>query len=255
LKQSQTNAHEKEQGNTMLAVIIPAHNEAQLIEQCVRSAVRASQHPGLGGEEVRVYVVLDSCTDDTERIARSLGAEILHVQIRNVGVARATGASAALAHGARWLAFSDADTVVAADWLVQQLRCGSDVVCGVISVSDWTAHCPAVRENFVATYRDADGHRHIHGANLGVSATAYRSVGGFRPRVSNEDVALVEALIARGASIAWSAAPRVVTSARLDSRAPAGFGAALRAVSERLTAAAGTPGEVELRSSGTEGHA
>jgi hypothetical protein len=160
--------------------------------------------------------------------------------MRNVGAARATGAQRALAQGARWLAFSDADTTAPADWLVQQLRCRTDVVCGVISIENWTGHSAAVRQDFIATYRDTDGHRHVHGANLGVSAEAYRAVGGFRPLASNEDVSLVEALIAVNASIAWSAAVRVVTCARLDSRAPLGFGAALRAVSWRLAASDGT---------------
>jgi glycosyltransferase involved in cell wall biosynthesis len=242
--------YKREKGNSMIAVIIPAHNEAQHIGVCIRSVILAAQHPHLGDEEVRVYVVLDSCNDDTERIARSLAVEVLEVDTRNVGVAREAGARAALSSNARWLAFSDADTVVAADWLVQQLRCGTDVVCGVISVTDWSGHSPAVRDNFVKTYRDADGHRHIHGANLGVSADAYLSVGGFPPRVSREDVALVEALVASGASIAWSAAPRVVTSARLDSRAPGGFGATLRAVSATLEEAPGKADEVRLQMAG-----
>jgi hypothetical protein len=66
-----------------------------------------------------------------------------------------------------------------------------------------------------------------------VSAEAYVRVGGFAPVEHNEDVALVEALIANGASIAWSAAPRVVTSARTDFRALKGFGATLVDVSRR----------------------
>lgn len=218
----------------MLAVVVPAHNEAAYIGACVRSALRAARHPALAGEEVRIFVVLDSCTDGTGAVAAALDAHILLVETRNVGAARATGAAAALAQGARWLAFTDADTTVAPDWLVQQLRCQADAVCGVIRVADWTGHSDAVREDFVATYRDVDGHRHIHGANLGVSAKAYSLVKGFQPLASNEDVALVEALIAAGVVVAWSAAPRVITSARLDSRAPGGFGAALREVSGRL---------------------
>jgi glycosyltransferase involved in cell wall biosynthesis len=224
----------------MPAVVIPAHNEAHLISPCVRSVVQASRHPELDGEEVGIFVVMDSCTDETGLIAASLGAQVLSVEMRNVGAARATGAQRALAQGARWLAFSDADTTAPADWLVQQLRCRTDVVCGVISIENWTGHSAAVRQDFIATYRDTDGHRHVHGANLGVSGEAYRAVGGVRPLASNEDVSLVEALIAVNASIAWSAAVRVVTCARLDSRAPLGFGAALRAVSWRLAASDGT---------------
>lgn len=84
-----------------------------------------------------------------------------------------------------------------------------------------------MREHYASTYNDVEGHRHIHGANLGVSAEAYRRAGGFQPLKSSEDVALVNGLLSSGAAIAWSATPRVVTSARRDFRAPDGFGATL----------------------------
>lgn len=223
-------------GKIMLAVVVPAHNEEAFIGRCLRSITCASVHPGLAGEEVRVFVVSDSCSDRTAAIARGLDANVLPVVKRNVGAARATGARAALLQGARWLSFTDADTTVANDWLVQQLHCRTDVVCGVISVDDWSGHSQAVQDDFVATYKDVNGHRHIHGANLGISGSAYKLVGGFQPQVSNEDVALVEALIAAGATITWSAECRVVTSARSDSRAPDGFGAALCAAGRRFSA-------------------
>jgi hypothetical protein len=104
------------------------------------------------------------------------------------------------------------------------LALGADAVCGSICVDDWTAHPQELRDYFRRTYMDADGHRHVHGANLGVSAQAYLRAGGFAPLACSEDVALVEQLQATGARIAWSAAPRVVTSARRASRARGGFG-------------------------------
>jgi glycosyltransferase involved in cell wall biosynthesis len=220
----------------MLGIIIPAHNEAAHIGECVSAAQRAASHHQLLGEEVRVIVIVDHCADDTESIASSLGAEVISVSARNVGVARAVGARRALALGARWLAFTDADTLVADDWLVQQLACGADAVCGVVSIHDWSPHREAVREHFGRTYTDADNHRHIHGANLGVSARAYVRAGGFPPLETSEDVALVEALISQGVNIAWSASPRVVTSARTDFRAKEGFGATLVDVSRRYPA-------------------
>ena len=61
----------------------------------------------------------------------------LAVQARNVGLARQAGAQALLAAGARWLAFTDADSEVADDWLVAQLRhqqAGADAVCGCVTV-------------------------------------------------------------------------------------------------------------------------
>ena len=217
----------------MLAIVIPAHNEAAHIGACVAAARRAAHHHQLLGEPARVIVVADSCTDETGDIAQALGADVACIEARNVGIARACGAERALALGARWLAFTDADTTVAQDWLVRQLECRADAVCGVIGVHDWSPHLGAVREHFGRTYTDADGHRHIHGANLGVSAQAYLRAGGFPPLESSEDVAFVEALIATGASIEWSASPRVVTSARTDFRAKQGFGATLLEVSRR----------------------
>lgn len=222
----------------MIGVVIPAHNEARHIAACLRSVREAARCPSLQGEAVRVVVALDYCTDDTHAIASRLGAECIFVCACNVGVARAHGAQRALDAGARWLAFTDADSTVAPDWLHAQLAQGSEVVCGTVAVADWSDWPPQLRRQHEAAYTDADGHRHVHGANLGVCAAAYRRVGGFAPLPTSEDVALVDALREGGASIAWSAAPRVVTSARKNFRAPGGFGAALRRVHAEVTGVA-----------------
>jgi len=214
----------------LIAVVVPAHDEEAVIGACLDSIGVAARWPALGGEPVLVVVALDTCSDGTERIARERGARVLRLGERNVGAARALGATFALEAGARWLAFTDADSTVAPDWLAAQLAQGSDAVCGTIAVDDWGSYGEPLNRHFDATYTDADGHRHIHGANLAVSAVAYRRAGGFMPLVSSEDVALVAALTASGASIAWSAAPRVVTSARRSYRAPGGFGATLERV-------------------------
>ncbi|MDB5828942.1 MAG: glycosyl transferase family 2, partial [Variovorax sp.] len=221
----------------MIGIVIPAHNEAEHIGATLAAVTRAAIHPSLDGEPVRVMVVLDSCDDDTGAIAatycRAHDVTMLPLSVRNVGMARAAGAAQLLDDGARWLAFTDADTIVSPDWLVTQLAQDADAVCGSIGIDDWSAHgthSDFIRDHFARTYTDADGHRHIHGANLGVSAEAYRRVGGFMPLACSEDVALVEALQAAGARIAWSAAPRVSTSARRNARARGGFGDTLLAV-------------------------
>ncbi|RST54013.1 glycosyltransferase [Variovorax sp. DXTD-1] len=217
----------------MIGIVIPAHDEGEHIGATLTAAMRAASHPGLGGETVVVVVVLDSCSDATGAIARAHGALTLSLSVRNVGAARAAGADMLLEAGARWLAFTDADTHVSPDWLEKQLAQQADVVCGSVGVRDWSAHgdnSAFICAHFARTYTDADGHRHVHGANLGVTAEAYRSVGGFPPMTCSEDVALVASLQMAGARIAWSAAPRVVTSARTDARARGGFGDTLLAV-------------------------
>lgn len=219
----------------MISVVVPAHNEEKLVGPCIESIVRAAQHTALDQEDVLVLVVLDHCTDSTGSVAQSRGASILTVSARNVGQARAAGAQAAIDAGARWLAFTDCDSVVAPDWLATQLALGAqgaDAVCGTVCVGDWADYGSNMQRHFAATYFDVDDHRHVHGANLGVSAAAYRRAGGFQHLPCGEDVALVRALEDAGAVVAWSAAPRVSTSARTDFRAPRGFGATLQRIEQ-----------------------
>ena len=211
----------------MIGVVIPAHNEEACLHACLSAVLEASRHPGLAAEPVCVVVVLDDCSDGSEAVARAHPVRVIQVNARKVGAARAAGAQCLLEAGARWLAFTDADTVVSPAWLVAQLGLGAQAVCGSVEVADWSAHGergPQVRRHFEQHYRDIDGHRHIHGANLGVCALAYQRAGGFEPIACSEDVALVQALQRSGATIAWSAVPRVLTSARMDPRAPGGFG-------------------------------
>jgi glycosyltransferase involved in cell wall biosynthesis len=226
----------------LIAAIVPAHNEEALVGDCVRSLVTAARCPALLGETVVVLVVLDACTDQTEAAAQRAGAETISLNARNVGATRAFGAQWAIKRQARWLAFTDADTVVTPSWISAQLSQRSDAVCGTVAVSDWGSYGERMRRHYDATYTDADGHSHIHGANLGVSSQAYLAAGGFPSVTSSEDVALVSALQRIGASVAWSAAPRVFTSARRAFRAPLGFGATLLQVefdSQALAASAG----------------
>lgn len=211
----------------MIGIVVPAHDEEERIAACVRSLRHAAAHPGLAGEPVEIIVALDACQDQTGALARQLGARTVELSARNVGLARQAGAKVALTCGARWLAFTDADSVVAPDWLAAQLALDAEVVCGTIAIEDWGVYGERMSRHFDLTYSDTDDHSHIHGANLGVSAEAYARAGGFAGLPTGEDVALVEALRASRARIAWSRAPRVVTSVRPNFKAPGGFGATL----------------------------
>lgn len=233
----------------MIGVVIPVHNEEDYLRACLASVRLAVTHPDLPAEEVRVLAVLDACSDASRHIAQGLDIEYLTIDSRNVGLARAAGAAALMQAGARWLAFTDADSVVAPTWLATQLALAAqqqaDAVCGTVAVDDWSVHgerASFLRRHFQATYFDRDQHRHIHGANLGMSAAAYRLAGGFAPLACGEDVALVQALLACGARISWSAVPRVTTSSRVASHARGGFGDTLSAVAQ-LPAFIGTPEE------------
>jgi len=208
----------------MIGILIPVHNEEALLGECLNAAMLAARHPHLHGEAVQILVVLDSCSDGSAAIARAQGVHCLAVQACNVGHARGVGAQHLLDLGARWIACTDADSRVAPDWLVAQLALGCDAVCGTVTVDAWSEGFDAAAQiRYHQAYAARDGHRHVHGANLGVSASAYRQAGGFEPLACHEDVQLVRNLERCGASIAWSHTPQVITSARLDCRAQGGF--------------------------------
>lgn len=215
----------------MIGICIPAHDEERYIEACLRAVTRAACHPRLGREPVRIVVVLDHCRDRTAQLSAAWPVQRLAVDARNVGVARALGARHLLDVGARWLAFTDADTRVSPGWLADQLSLGADVVCGTVAVTGWEEHGARARQArraFSRHYQDRDGHRHVHGANLGVAASAYSRIGGFAALSCSEDQALVDRLQQSGARIAWTCLPRVTTSARPYSRVEGGFASALR---------------------------
>ena len=218
----------------MIGVAIPAHDEAERIGACIASVQAAAGHPALGGERVHIVVVADACTDSTAWQCQAAGIDAIIASVRNVGAARALAADALLRRGARWLAFTDADSRVPVDWLAAQVGCGHDAFCGVVDLMMEADEVGHLLEGFRATERWGDGHGRIHGANMGVSAAAYRRAGGFPPLTCHEDVALVERLRWNGASIHWAGSPRVLTSARLEGRAPGGFAAHLRSLGNSL---------------------
>ncbi len=201
-----------------------------------RSRVAAA-HPALRGLAVHVVPVLDACSDDSGEVAP--GA--LEVTARNVGIARAAGFAEVLRReagrppGELWLATTDADSTVPADWLAEQLRLargGAEVVAGTVRVADWSEQ-PGRGPGAVRRARygaPGAGHVHVHGANLGLSAAAYLDAGGVPPLALAEDQALVDTLRARARRLVATGRIPVTTSARRESRTTGGFADHLRAL-------------------------
>lgn len=219
---------------TAVAVVIPARDEEELLPACLDSVVVAvealrTSHPQI---RTQVFVVLDACHDGSAQVvAHHPGVSATATQAGCVGVARAVGVDAAadwfatLPAGSLWLANTDADSVVPRHWLLAQVRMadeGRDLVVGTVRPEPddlspdalaawWERHTPF------------DGHEHIHGANLGFSLDAYRSIGGFAPLPTHEDVELVGAMRRTGVSWVATGAIPVTTSGRRAARAPHGF--------------------------------
>jgi glycosyltransferase involved in cell wall biosynthesis len=203
-----------------VAVVVPARDEGELIERCLASI----------GDQ-RVIVVADSCRDNTAEIARRCGAEVLEIDEANVGLARALGAEAALRDpGVDWIACTDADSVVPPNWLSVQRQLadeGADVVVGTVR-PDFADLTDAQIRAWAATHPAGHANGHVHGANLGLRAAAYLSVGGFAPVVEHEDNDLVARLAAAGFTITPTAAIEVMTSGRTFGRTPGGYARYLR---------------------------
>jgi glycosyltransferase involved in cell wall biosynthesis len=221
----------------MIGVVIPVHNEEALLGDCLDSVRRAALDPLLDAEPVEIVVVLDACTDRSGAIAVQHKAQIVSLNARCVGAARALGASLALDYGARWVAFTDADTIVPQNWLSAQLDMYADATCGQVAINDWSG-CPSgMRERYLRQYSGET--RHVHGANLGISAAAYRTAGGFPPLHLGEDAALISSLIHCGGDVRWAGSARVTTSARCESAIEGGFAATLRQLRDQCYAEAG----------------
>ncbi len=221
----------------MIGVIIPVHDEEALLGNCLQSVQQAAADPLLDAEPVEIVVVLDACTDRSAATAIKHKAQIVSLNAHCVGAARALGASWALDYGARWIAFTDADTIVPPNWLSAQLDLYADATCGQVCIDDWSGHPPGVRERFLERYRSES--RHIHGANLGISAAAYQAAGGFPALKSGEDSALISSLVERQGDVRWAGPARVVTSARWQTAVGGGFASYLAGLREQCRRGSG----------------
>lgn len=218
-----------------VGVVVPVRDEEELLPGCL-AALRVAVDELPAGVRAEVVVVLDSCTDaSAEIVAAQPWVRTVEVRRRNVGAARRDGAREVLRlFGARdvaatWLATTDGDSQVPAGWLtgmVELARAGADLVVGTVAVDDWSGHAPAVRERWHTAYGTGDPHPHVHGANLGLTAAAYRRIGGFPSVAVGEDVALVAA--SADLRVVRTRALPVRTSGRPSSRVTGGFADHLR---------------------------
>ena len=239
-------------GPQVLGVVVPVRNEEQLLAACLAGIDRAA---GRVRQRVVLVVVLDACTDRSAAVLAGYQPTSVHRVVvlssdrGNVGHARALGMHWLLEEfevDGLWLATTDADSVVPPDWLTGILRHaeqGALAVVGTVEVADWAGHPPGTRRRYLSGYRAADGHRHVHGANLSLAASAYLVAGGFSQLAVDEDVMLVRRLVALGLPVAWVADLPVATSSRRIGRTPAGFAQHLRSLSTAIHAGGLAPAE------------
>ena len=239
-------------------VAIPARDEANHITSCLNAI--ASQ-PGAERNIAAVILFANNCADETAAIARSLSLpyplQVIEASFppeeAHIGHARRGATNAAfnckneMGLDDPIIAGTDADSLLASDWLPALLKAFTgniDAVCGAIDVEDNLAPSLSSKLYIEATYSDAvarvsnfldplphdpwPNHIWCWGANFAVRASILLAAGG-TPLVSlAEDRALHAELLRRDARIRHSQEVRVHTSSRDVGRAPGGLADLMR---------------------------
>jgi hypothetical protein len=230
-------------------VVVPARDEEDLIGSCLRALATQER---VAHDEYEVLLILDRCTDRTEARAREIAVDHRRLRLHLLdgpgegsGPARRVGMDTACARLLQvgrpegLIACTDADTMVAPDWLATQLRAvsqGAKAIGGRIELADdgslpegvWRKHAEQgrLRHERLLSCPDARGetqHWQFSGASLTLTATVYREIGGLEPLHALEDEGLEKLLLERRIPIERLLSVRVTTSPRLVGRASRGL--------------------------------
>lgn len=96
-----------------LSIIIPAHNEEQYLEACLKSIKNQNY------KDYEIIIVCDSCDDKTEKIARKYTKKVFLINKKNAGEARNFGVKKS---GEKILIFLDADVILNQNNLLEKIK-------------------------------------------------------------------------------------------------------------------------------------
>jgi glucosyl-3-phosphoglycerate synthase len=243
-----------------ICVVVPARNEEELIGSCLRAL---AEQEGVTWEEYEVLLVLDECTDRTGAYAKEVAASypalrlyILDGPGKGSGYARRAGMEVAcdrlyaVGRPHALISSTDADTIVASDWISAQLAAaerGARAIGGRIELADdgsvpkalleWHLACGNSRYRKLLSEDEPIGrteHWQFSGASMALTAAIYRKVGGLEPREVLEDEQLERVLRKHDVPIERLLSVRVATSARVVGRAGRGLAHDLSAAAKTL---------------------
>ena len=257
-------------------VVIPVRNEEHSLADTLQALRKQQEIDGspLNLHCFEVHLLLNNCTDKSAFVARRYTEDHpdfhLHIfecnlrpELAHVGTARRALMDAACIRlqdlaspdadleTCTAILSTDADTLVAPDWIARNLMAiqrGADVVGGVIHLFPEDLECldSAMRSSYerdrqrqslstrLESLLDPDPfdpwprHMDHFGASLACTPDVYWRSGGLPPVSSLEDVAFIDALRRIGAKIRHEPKVCVYTSARLDGRAEVGLSGQLR---------------------------
>jgi glycosyltransferase involved in cell wall biosynthesis len=114
-------------GKIELTILMPCLNEAETLATCVMAAKKGLEAAGVSGE---IMIADNGSTDDSQEIARQLGARVVNVSDKGYGNALRGGIKEAMG---KWILMGDADgsyDFADAAHFVEKLRNGDDLVMG-----------------------------------------------------------------------------------------------------------------------------
>jgi cellulose synthase/poly-beta-1,6-N-acetylglucosamine synthase-like glycosyltransferase len=243
-------------------VAIPVRDEEERLPACFRALSLQRDRSGrsIPPTLVRIVVFANNCSDQSASLARKVGEDLsLDVRViearlppssAHAGAARRVVmdlAEAWLEEGGEKdgvILTTDADSQVAPNWIAENLaafEAGAEAVLGRIDLDGEGKFLPEAlhrRGELEDAYERLltelswrldplehnpwPHHATISGASLGVTRTAYCRVGRL-PRVPlGEDKALIALLSRHDARIRYCPTAHVITSGRINGRAPGG---------------------------------
>lgn len=196
------------------SVILPAFNEEAFLPESLAALQASLEKDGL---KAQIIVADNDSTDNTARLAREMGVEVVHEPLRQIARARNTGAKQA---SSEFLIFVDSDTLVQPGLLSQaivELKSGEVVAGGTAIELD---HGSASAQRAVRAWNRI-------GAKLELAAgsfffcrkDAFEDCGGFPEGVyASEEIWLMKRLKAwgrkKGLGVRVFSSPTVITSGR-----------------------------------------
>ncbi len=188
-KCSSARAAESQDAGISISFVIPAFNEALLIQRTIRAICDAAR----GMRSFEIVVADDASEDGTVHVAEDCGARVVRTNNRNIAATRNAGAAAA--RGAL-LIFVDADTVVPTATLRQTLDVVERGVVAGGSACWFDEPLPfwvrVVGPPLLWLYRQC---RLTPGAYVFCTRAAFDAVGGFDASVyGGEEVLMARAL-------------------------------------------------------------
>ena len=162
-----------------LSIVIPAFNEGAYLPQYLPTVIKSLQMwEETTGESGEILVVDNASVDDTAEVAASLGARVVHEDVRNIGQVRNTGAEAARG---QYLFFIDADVAVPVEAITTVMRL---LVSGLhVGGAIPPLYTPKrLGARLLCRYWDAYRRRHrgAQGVDQFCTIAAFRTLGGYR---------------------------------------------------------------------------